>query len=427
MSTTPQLVVLGSSSPFTGEARALADRGRCHLELLPPGSGPLRVATTAADRALVGTSAPLFFLKDLLRRCRAGRLGNVRLLLDGGVPPAERVGFRERPWLAEILAPAGTAVPWADPLPAPLHEVRTLDEALAGWPAAKVRFAPVPSPFPAELQVETTTVCRMGCPHCPHDLLDRPDAFMDEGLFADVVAQCRDGRPDNLELYLNGEPLEDPRLPRLARLARDACPSSLVSVTTHVDALTEARAHTLAGTGLDLVFVSLNPLGGLDQAWLEPRLQRLVRIAELLDNASMRLVVVTLVNLIPVGQRGQFRRLLAHHRLPFEAFTATGRAGDVELDRFVAPGPTPPPSPCERAFTRAFVRHDGEMVLCCEDFRHRRTFGSVRDRPIAEIWTGEAYQSARRDLLDGRPGPPCDRCEMGRPAARHGRGGGAES
>ena len=406
------LVVLGATSPFVGEARSLAGRGDVHLEPLSPRPGPLQLATTVADQALVGASAPLFYLKDLLRRCRSGMLGDVRLLLDGGAPPTDRIGFRERPWLSEILTPEGTAVPWTGPLPAPMRTVRSLELALAGWPPPRVRFAPLPSPFPAELQVETTTVCRMGCPHCPHPSLDEPEAFMDEGLFADVVAQCRDGRPDNLELYLNGEPLEDPRLPRLARLAKDACPASLVSVTTHVDALTEARAHTLAGSGLDLVFVSLNPLGGLDPGWLEPRLQRLVRIAELLEPARMRLVVVTLVNLIPQGQRGRFRRQLADRGLPFEAFSATRRAGDVDLDRFVAPGPAPPPSPCERAFTRAFIRHDGELVMCCEDFRHRRTFGSVRDRPIAEIWTGEAYQQARRDLLAGRPGPPCDRCEM---------------
>lgn len=411
-----KLLLLGATSPFAGEALALAHRGRLRLELLGDRPGPLRVATTAGDQALVGTSAPLFFLKDLLRRCRSGTLRDVRLLLDGGVPPTDRIGFRERPWLAEVLTPEGTAVPWTGPLPAPLRSVHGLENALAGWPRPRVRFAPEPSPFPAELQVETTTVCRMGCPHCPHHLLDRPDAFMDEGLFAEVMAQCRDGRPDNLELYLNGEPLEDPRLPRLARLARDACPASLVSVTTHVDALTEARAHALAGSGLDLVFVSLNPLGGLEEGWLEPRLRRLAPVAELFEGAGTRLVVVSLVNLIPEGQRGRFRRLLAERGLPLEAFTATSRAGDVDLDRFVAPGPAPPPSPCERAFTRAFIRHDGELVLCCEDFRHRRTFGSVRQRPIAEIWTGEAYREARRDLLAGRPGPPCDRCERGRSA-----------
>jgi MoaA/NifB/PqqE/SkfB family radical SAM enzyme len=275
----------------------------------------------------------------------------------------------------------------------------------------------VPSPFPAELQVETTTVCTAGCPYCPRSSLATADAFMDESLFADIVAQCHDGKPANLELYLGGEPLSDPRLERLADRAKAACPGSLVSIVTQVDALSEERAPSLADCGLDLVFASVNPIGDLDQSWLEPRLDRLARVASVLATGGTRLVVVSLVNLVAAGSRGRLRRLVAAHGLPFEAFQATSRAGDVPVDHYSASGPPAPPSPCERAFTRAFIRSDGEMVLCCEDFRHRRTFGSVRDHSIAELWTSPAYQDARQELLAGRPRPPCDRCAMGRVAA----------
>jgi hypothetical protein len=401
--------LLDSGSPLLARARAIASSGRARLVVADPSWTSPFEDVQPGDRALVGTSVPSFFAHHLLHLCVRGRLGDVRLLLDSPVLDAPRIGYRWGPWLRGVLVPADLPVP-PPPWPAPCSTYDSLADAIDTTDAPPVVFTTTPSPFPQRLQIQTTSRCSRGCTYCPKPRQGVPDRSMADDLFDGLLEECARHSPSSLELYLHAEPLEDPRLETLATRAKAACPRTQVSITTHERALGADRVRTLAASGLDLVFVSVNAPSQTTEVSLRRRLQRIAALAPPLRDAGKALVVVTLTNLLPEGLRGTFRKLCAAMDLPLEAYRATSRVGDARLRPHIrvllsSEG-------CLRPFTTAHVLADGQVVSCCEDWRYRRVFGRVGDLPLADVWNGQEARQLRSELLDGCPAEPCDRCDI---------------
>ena len=401
------LILLDASSPLLDEARELHAAGRARLVVIDPARDTPFDDVGREDSALVGTSVPSFFLHHLLRTCTRGRLGSVRVLVDG--PPLDpgRIGFRWGPWLRAVCHPLDRVLT-SRLAPAPLIQFQRLGDLVSRDIPSPVKFTDLPSPFPERLQIQTTSRCTRGCPYCPKPRQGLPDQRMARPLFDRLMDECAEHEPSSLELYLHAEPLEDPRLEDLADRAASACPSTLISVTTHERAVTLERFRSLAGSGLDVVFVSVNASGGTAEASLTSRLGRLAEPARALAEADKQLVVVTLTNLLPDGLRGTFRRLCRELELPLESFRATTRVGDARL----RPGVRVLPSDegCLRPFTTAHVLADGRVAACCEDWQYRRVLGDLSRTRMDEIWTGEQARRLRTELLFETPTEPCDRC-----------------
>lgn len=389
--------------PLVGE---LTRQGR--LQLL---SAEAVARLDVDDHVLLASSEAPSWLIPLSERCRAGRLGSIRLLVEEPLSDWDAIGFRARPWLQEIVALREIALP-PGTSPAPVRRIDSLEGILTGAERPAFRPAERPTAFPPKIQIETTAHCGLACPYCPKSFQDPDRTRMEEDLFRRILAECGEGRPDSVELYLSGDPLTDPRLEHLADLAKEATPSSLIEIITHERSINELRAPRLADSGLDAVFVSVNFPEPTPEPDLRERLERIARLRAIFAQRHKPLVIVTLTNLFDADTRARFDRACAELGLPYERFRATTRMGDVDLSRFPAAVTAEPMEyrVCERPFTKAYIRANGNVLLCCEDWNDRWVMGNVRDTPLSEIWNNALYRERRRSLLAGRPTSPCNNC-----------------
>lgn len=67
---------------------------------------------------------------------------------------------------------------------------------------------------------------------------------------------------------------------------------------------------------------------------------------------------------------------------------------------------------CQKPFRLLFIRWDGQVCLCCDDFRGQYKIGNVSDfDTITELWNSPAFQAARIMLFIGkREFKPCYGC-----------------
>jgi len=413
------LCFLSDGSPLLAEAQRLDPAAARCLVMEPTGEEPpeavlARAGATATDQVLLDASLAPRFLRDLLSACRRGALGDVRILAGESFLEVEDIGFRARPWLRGIHRVDTTAGDRrgaaTGAVPAPLSTVPNLARLVETWGPPPIRFDEVPCRFPPKLQIQTTTACSQNCSYCPKGALQGEVERMSEGLFSRLVEQCAAALPDAVELYFHAEPLEDERLERFASGLKDACPETLVSVITHEQSLDEERAAALGDSGLDVVFTSVNITGDAAAAALEARLDRVAALRDVLALGGTWLSVVTLANLAPPDTLAVFAAACRERGLPLERFKATTRLGEVRLERR-ATGPFQVGPICERPFTKSYIRCNGDVVLCCEDWRYDAVLGNLEEETIEEVWTGTASRAARRALLDGRPAGPCARCD----------------
>ncbi len=374
-------------------------------EVAPPGTHPDSLGLMPTDSVIVSNDLPLFYVHALITMATEGRLRDVRLWIPGEPPPPEAIGLRHRPWLREILVPKPLPPDWG-PAPAPVRVVNR-PTAVAGRP----RFEEQPD-GPAVLQIQTVTGCRATCGWCPIGPTSPPEVVMADDVWAAILEQLAALRPEAVELFFHAEPLLDPHLERRADDLAAACPDALTSIVTHESALTTERAQRLCRSGLDVVFVSVNVPGTPTADRLVRRLRPLSDLAAAFRARGKALVLTTLGNFFQPGIRTRFRKALRTLDLNCETFVATSRAGDVDLDRWASS--TGPTGLCHRPFHKAYVRVDGRLGLCCEDWQYRVDLGDLTDRPLAELWGEQAYRDVRYGLLDDAPVGPCRRCDFRR-------------
>lgn len=66
---------------------------------------------------------------------------------------------------------------------------------------------------------------------------------------------------------------------------------------------------------------------------------------------------------------------------------------------------------CARPFRELAFRYDGNVSICCNDYRGEYPIGSIHDYDIAELWNHKRFQAARIMLYNhDRNFRPCDGC-----------------
>jgi radical SAM protein with 4Fe4S-binding SPASM domain len=67
---------------------------------------------------------------------------------------------------------------------------------------------------------------------------------------------------------------------------------------------------------------------------------------------------------------------------------------------------------CAKVFREMTVRWDGNVAICCNDWRGVYKCGNVLETPIDEIWNNKAFLAARKKLYNGmRDFVPCKGCD----------------
>jgi len=340
----------------------------------------------------------------------------------------------------------------------PLHPARVAAR-VAGW----ARGAPG---GPLTLELYPTLSCNLDCAFC--DTTDRhrpPVNELSRARLLALVDEAADLGVKRVFVLGGGEPL--------AR--KDAAPELLAAIkargmegvlTTNGTLLGPALAEQLVRTGWDEVHFSVDApsaalhdhLRGRDGSFSRTvrNACRLSVLRRRLGRVSPRIAlhfVLTRLNWRELPGMIRLAEALGAHRVDFDALIAytpeqralallpderaqvpavaaealalaeaAGIATTLghflqpeRLDRGAAPPPAPAAAspglgaaPCLRAWHYIVVQADGRVSPCCVLSGEG---GSVADRPLAEVWAGDAYlEQVRAGMLRGQPQPRCREC-----------------
>lgn len=274
-------------------------------------------------------------------------------------------------------------------------------------------------PFPVRINVELTNDCNQRCAFCPRHAFTRPLGFMERGLFERVALEC--GRhATRLWLHFLGEPLLHEDVVGMVRFAKAAGVGE-VGLSTNAVTLHGRLAEDLLDCGLDRLECSLDAddrdsyraMRGRDHF---RRVKKNVQAFLARKRGLGREKPITSIQLLrTVAVEASLERLVGAWR-PFlgrRDFVMTiapaGFAGAVPAA--VAGGEAR--TPCRWLFSSLIVLQDGTVTMCGADWDARAPLGNLRERSIAEIWSGAELARRRRAHVEGRFGdsPICGACD----------------
>lgn len=264
------------------------------------------------------------------------------------------------------------------------------------------------------IQVEAVEGCNLRCAFCgirgireagARADLSGPYKYMRLDTAVSVARQARDlGWNPRIEFAMHGEPTMHPRLPELVAAFRRHLPASPIMITTNGIPLLEGwrpRVSALFEHGADIVAVDdykphrcreavLNTvIPGVD-VYRYPEGGPVANPHRRPKLNERRLI---LIKDIDVAEEGNHSHLSNHAgaAAPPDASKATER--------------------CALPFRELSVRWDGNVALCCNDWRGVFKLGNVEKDGLDRIWQHPAMDAARRKLLHGqRDFGVCDGC-----------------
>lgn len=269
---------------------------------------------------------------------------------------------------------------------------------------------------PNAIQVESTEGCNLRCGFCGiRGITEKSDtggSIAPDGAYHFMVWRVADslahqvkelGWNPRFEFAMHGEPTLNPALPDLVYAIRRRLPSAPIMVTTNGIPMLpdwQGRIRELIRAGANTIAVDNYRPYRCEEAF-----------------RSTHIPGVTRYDYPKAGQKGSPHRRpkAGENRLILVEDILTAAEGNHSVI-FNHAGCAFPKDPdakgrCAKPFREMSVRYDGNVAICCDDWRGEFKVGNVERDGVEAIWHHEAMYAARRMLYSGeRAAGPCQGC-----------------
>ncbi len=96
--------------------------------------------------------------------------------------------------------------------------------------------------------------------------------------------------------------------------------------------------------------------------------------------------------------------------------TISNRAGSVKLknEHFeLKPLEEPLKQPCYYPFYKVLLDHNGDVLICSNDWKKEAVVGNISDESLVKIWSNKMFSNIRKSLINNnRCHKPCKTCDV---------------
>ncbi len=253
------------------------------------------------------------------------------------------------------------------------------------------------------VQVQTINRCNRSCAFCPSQKFPRKLEFMSLETYQRVLDELASiGFSGRFSPYLQGEPLLDKRMPELVAMARATLPRAKLLIQTNGDALTVEKGLALFEAGLHKLIINC-----YDDKNQVSRIQDMVR-AMIGKEPNLHFIIAGLARMVRPERPEQIRREIAiDDKTWWKADTAENWAGNI-------PGALTEPlrKSCIRPFHNLSVHFNGNVVLCCCDWKGEVIFGNLMKASLPEVYSSPVAARYRENLAKkNRKMKLCEACD----------------
>ena len=212
--------------------------------------------------------------------------------------------------------------------------------------------------------IEISTSCNRTCYYCPNSVEGTSVDFMTEETFNEIIAQLKAINFSGvIHYHFYNEPLLDKRLPEFVRYVKKHLPTCINRIISNGDFLSIDLADDLIDAGVADFAITIHDRDG------EKLLNKLQPVLKKYPSHI---------------------RLDSIHDKPL-----SNRGGAIEIKRLNKK------DTCTDPLETLQLDYKGNVLLCCNDYYRKHSFGNLAHDKLYEIWQGKEFQKLRRDLRTG--------------------------
>jgi len=266
---------------------------------------------------------------------------------------------------------------------------------------------------PFAVQIELVEGCTLSCEFCGiNGIREKPGNYkaMPIELVTTVAQRLReavddDGWNPRIEFAMHGEPSMHPELTEAIAIFRDWLPKQSLMMLSNGSGLLKGdptdRINALFAAGLNCL-----GLDAYEHVPLVPRIRAAYRgPVPVYDYPAQK------EHSVHVNHARGTRKVVI-----LQDIVKAAEGNHAALNTHCGGGMKPPDGlpvakRCAKPFRELAIRWDGNVALCCNDFRGIYKVGNVADGTIDDLWQSEPFMAARRKLMvKDRSFGPCQWC-----------------
>lgn len=308
-----------------------------------------------------------------------------------------------------------------------LDELNHLDQKL--WPRYldyRYRYEIFPEKkilesMPPCIQIEPTSICNFRCVFCYQtdktfsNTKSEHMGKMPLELFKKIIDEA-EGKCESITLASRGEPLVHKDISKMLHYMGSKFIAS--KMNTNASLLNEKRCHDILSSGLNTLVFSIDAADKeLYQSLrvngnFEKTLKNVKMFNQIRENHYSNSKLITRVSGVKMNDNRQSFSEMEDFWKDY-----ADQIAFVDYNPWENTYEAPPQhinTACTDLWRRMFIWYDGKANPCDVDYKSDLSVGSVIQHSISELWTSNAYQSLRKQHLNGNRSKLelCKRCSF---------------
>jgi MoaA/NifB/PqqE/SkfB family radical SAM enzyme len=272
---------------------------------------------------------------------------------------------------------------------------------------------------PFAVQIELVEGCNLRCPFCGLNGIrgkDNDYKFMKSDTLTSLIKQMVELKWNpRIEFAVHGEPTMHPDFVGMVKLVRWLAPKYSIMMTSNGGGLLKKPGPVELIKQLFDAGLNCLALDDYQHANIVPKIREAIKVT---SNAEHWQFGADNVYEYPADKKGNPHG--RHHRrsLVFiQAIDAATTGTHAHLNNHAGAGApandTAHGKRCAKPFRELSVRWDGNVAVCCNDWRGVYKCGNVARDGLDGVWNGTAMDAARRHLVRGEREAldPCRGCD----------------
>jgi spiro-SPASM protein len=261
--------------------------------------------------------------------------------------------------------------------------------------------------FPKALHIEPTNACNINCRMCPRTKSKKPVGNMDLKTYKKIMDELSArGGITGITLHKDGEPLLNPDLVKMIRIAKDKNASKMIAFNTNGLLLDKKISEELVRSGLDYITISLDAFTketyekikkGSDFEKVKENIKHLMIARERMESLTPKIFIQFIEMPENSKEKNDFFTYWSDKadKVIFHDFLSWG--GVIDTDKEV-------PSEryaCMSLWNQLAIDYDGDIVPCCLDFSKHQVLGNVKEMTLYEAWNGVKLKKLKDAHIKG--------------------------
>ena len=269
------------------------------------------------------------------------------------------------------------------------------------WAKTGKRFRPS---FPRTVEFQTLSTCNAKCIFCPHSQNPKeiPHGRMEDALIHKIIDECSKHMVGRISPYLTNEPLMDKRMPWiLQEIKKKARFPVKTKINTNAGLLTEEVGAKLIDAKLDQLWISVNGYSeetyresmGLDFNVSMNNINAFLDMKKTLGAKRPKVIVTTIRTKVVEHELEKAKEFWASRDVDFRIHSLDNRSGE-ESTSAIRPDSrkVTPKRNCDLFLKQAYIVENGDMIICCHDWKQTVVVGNVAKTSIGEVWNSDYFK-----------------------------------